>query len=160
MNFHDEQQSDDTLLIATFILHNANFGIDAVQVQEVVKVGELTPVHHAPDYVLGIRNLRGKIITVIDLAIRLEMGYVEIGLDSRIMIVDWGGEPVGLLVDRVVDTIAVNPAQLVPVPSNIHGIQSHNVRSVYRSSDRLVALLESEIILQVTPANDSQSAKG
>ena len=68
-------------------------------------VGELTPVRHAPDYVAGIRNLRGRIITVIDLCVRLGLGAVEIGPESRILIADWKGEPVGLLVDRVADAI-------------------------------------------------------
>ena len=56
------------LLIATFQLgnHDAVFGIDATLIQEVVMVGELTPVRNALDYVVGIRNLRGRIITVID----------------------------------------------------------------------------------------------
>ena len=70
-------------------------------------VGELTPVRHAPDYVAGIRNLRGRIITVIDLCVRLGLGSVEIGPESRILIADWKGEPVGLLVRRVADAIAI-----------------------------------------------------
>ena len=69
--------------------------IDATLIQEVVMVGELTPVRHAPDYVAGIRNLRGRIITVIDLCVRLGLGSVEIGPESRILIADWKGEPVG-----------------------------------------------------------------
>ena len=61
-------ETDKTLLVATFQLgsNDGVFGIDATLIQEVVMVGELTLVRHAPDFVAGIRNLRGRIITVID----------------------------------------------------------------------------------------------
>ena len=67
----DESVQED-LLIATFLLgEECVFGIDASMIQEVIMVGELRPVRHAPAYVAGIRNLRGRIITVIDLSVRL-----------------------------------------------------------------------------------------
>jgi purine-binding chemotaxis protein CheW len=137
------------LLIATFQLGGDDgfFGIDATLIQEVVMVGELTPVRHAPAYVAGIRNLRGKIITVIDLCVRLGLGYVEIGPESRILIADWKGEPVGLLVDRVDDAIALEADGLEPAPPNLHGLQMQKVRGVFRSGERLAALLDLAAVL-------------
>ncbi len=76
-------QTEEDLLIATFQLGSGVFGLDTVLIQEVVMVGELTPARHAPEYVAGIRNLRGRIITVIDLCVRLGLGSV----------VDRSGEP-------------------------------------------------------------------
>ena len=146
---NSEPSSDDTLLVATFLLGNAAFGIGAAQVQEVVRLGEITPVHHAPPYVVGIRNLRGRIVTVIDLRARLNLGTMVNGAESRILIVDWQGEPIGLLVDSVADTISVSPADLGPPPPNVNGIQSRNLRGVCRSGERLVALLDPIPVLQV-----------
>src|SRR5208337_4889093 len=93
-------ETAEDLLISTFQLGDDDgvFGIDATLIEEVVMVGELTPVRHAPAYVAGIRNLRGRIITVIDLCVRLGLGAVKIGPECRILIADWRGEPVGLLV--------------------------------------------------------------
>jgi purine-binding chemotaxis protein CheW len=142
------EQADDGQLVATFLLGDAAFGIGAAQVQEVVRVGDITPVHHAPPYVVGIRNLRGKIVTVIDLRVRLDLGIVDAGADRRILIVDWQGEPIGLLVDSVAETISVNPADVVPPPPNVHGIQSRNLRGVCRSGERLVALLDPGVVLK------------
>lgn len=135
---------EEDLLIATFQLGGDDgfFGIDATLIQEVVMVGELTPVRHALEYVAGIRNLRGRIITVIDLCVRLGLGCVEIGPESRVLIADWKGEPVGLLVDRVADAIAVPAGELEPAPPNLHGIQMQKLRGVFRSGERLVALLD------------------
>lgn len=146
---------DADLQLATFQVEETIFGIDTAQVQEVVRVGEFTPVHHAPPYVLGLRNLRGRIVTVVDLRVRLELSAATIGPESRILIVDWHGEPVGLLADRVADTIAVDPAQVEPPPPNVDGIQGRNLRGICRNGQELVALLDVEAILD---ADGGQSA--
>jgi purine-binding chemotaxis protein CheW len=139
----------EDLLIATFQLGGDDgfFGIDATLIQEVVMVGEITPVRHAPAFVAGIRNLRGRIITVIDLCVRLELGFVEIGPESRILIADWKGEPVGLLVDKVMDAIAVQAEDLEPAPPNMHGIQMQKLLGVFRSGERLGAYLDLAAVL-------------
>jgi purine-binding chemotaxis protein CheW len=113
----------------------------------VVMVGEITPVHHAADYVAGIRNLRGRIITVIDLCVRLSLGAVENGPENRILIADWKGEPVGLLVDRVADAVALEAGNLESAPPNLHGLQMQKLRGVFRSGERLVALLDLAAVL-------------
>jgi len=145
----ESKTSDEALLIASFTLGDAVFGIDAHQVQEVTKAGDITCVHHAPDYVVGIRSLRGRIVTVIDLRIRLNLGRVEIGPESRILIVEGQGEPVGLLVDQVADMITVNAGDIQPAPSNVHGIQGRNLRGVCRGGRRLIALLDLSKVLQI-----------
>lgn len=144
---HPETAED--LLVATFQLGDDDgvFGIDATLIQEVVMVGELTPVRHAPDYVAGIRNLRGRIITVIDLCVRLGLTAVEIGAESRILIADWKGEPVGLLVNRVADAVALESGGLEPAPPNLHGVEMQKLLGVFRSGERLAALLDLAAVL-------------
>ena len=88
----EQERMDDSQLVATFLLDKAIFGIDAQQIQEVVRTGDITPVHHAPASVVGIRNLRGRIVTVVDLRARMELGCTSIGSENRILIVDWEGE--------------------------------------------------------------------
>jgi len=152
------QTVDDNLLISTFLLGDAVFGIDANQVQEVARLGDMTPVHHAPPYVVGIRNLRGRIVTVIDLRARLELGRVVEGPDNRILIVDVQGEPLGLLVDRVADAVSASAEALTPAPPNLHGVQSQNLRGVCRGNDRLVALLNLDTLLQTAEENEAHVA--
>jgi purine-binding chemotaxis protein CheW len=142
-----EAQADAGLQLATFEVEETTFGIDTACVQEVVRMGEITPVYHAPKYVMGLRNLRGRIVTVVDLRVRLELGSAIIGPESRILIVEWHGEPVGLLVDRVADTIEVNPKSIEPPPANLGGIQGRNLRGICRDGNGLVALLDVEVIL-------------
>jgi purine-binding chemotaxis protein CheW len=151
---------EEDLLTATFQLGDDDgiFGIAATLIQEVVMVGELTPVRHAPDYVAGIRNLRGRIITVIDLCVRLGLGWVVVGPESRILIADWKGEPVGLLVDRVADAIAIGPGGLQSAPPNLHGVQMQKVRGVFRSGERLAALLDLSAVLDTDDRTGKPSA--
>jgi purine-binding chemotaxis protein CheW len=144
----DSTTADDGLLLATFRLGEAVFGIDAQQIQEVARVGKLTQVRHAPSYVIGIRNLRGHIITVIDLRIRLGLGSVQAGPESRILIVERLGEPIGLLVDLVSETMVLDPSHIQPAPSNVHGVKGRNLRGVFRGGKRLVAILELATVLQ------------
>ncbi len=155
-----ESTGADGQLVATFLLGKAVFGIGAAQVQEVVRIGDITPVHHAPPYVVGIRNLRGRIVTVIDLQVRLDLGTADHGPDNRILIVDWQGEPIGLLVDSISDTISVGPADITSPPPNVHGIQSRNLRGVCRSGERLVALLDAGIVLQLEDRTGQMSSAG
>jgi len=142
-----KQNAGDDLLVATFPLGEGTFGLDTALIQEVVMLGEVTPVHHAPSYVAGIRNLRGRIVTVIDLRLRLELPPIDPGPESRILIADWKGEPVGLLVDGVDDTVEVGPGDLLPAPSNLHGVEMQKLLGVFRCGERLAALLDPMAIL-------------
>jgi purine-binding chemotaxis protein CheW len=141
----DEQQ----ILISTFFLGDAAFGLDTAQVQEVVRVGDITPVHHAPGFVVGVMNLRGRISTVIDLGIKLELGQVQTGVDTRIFIVDWQGEQIGLLVDSVADAIAVDRSDLKPAPENVRGMQCRQFKGVFQIDGRLIALLDTAEVLDI-----------
>jgi purine-binding chemotaxis protein CheW len=151
----DEQQ----MLVSTFFLGVAAFGIDTAQVQEVVRVGDITPVHHAPGFVLGVMNLRGRIATVIDLGVKLDFDRTEVGADSRIFIVDWQGEQIGLLVDRVGDALVVDRADLKPAPENVRGVQGRQFRGVCQVEGRLVALLDMEAVLAVEDTADAAAAR-
>lgn len=144
----DFEQTESTPLVATFLLGDGLFGVGAGQVQEVVRVGDITPVHHAPAYVVGIRNLRGRIVTVVDLAIRLGLGQVSEGPETRILIVEAHGEPIGLLVDSVADTVAIDRADVLPAPPNVNGVQAQYLSGVTRTGERLVALLALDPVLQ------------
>lgn len=140
--------SEDALLVSVFRLGDAMFGIPAAQIQEVVQIGSVTPVHHAPPFIVGIRNLRGRIVTVIDLRMRLELGEAKRSGDSRIMIVDSGGELVGLLVDRADDTVFLHRENMSPPPPNLGVLQESALRGVYRCPDGLVSLLDHNPILK------------
>ena len=138
---------DEIQLASTFNIGNALLGISALHIQEIIKVADITEVPHAPDYILGILNLRGRIVTIIDLGVRLALGACRICDLSRIIIIDDRTESVGLLVDQVADVIAVDPDAVQPAPVNLNSVQGNFFESVYHSADGLVGLLNVEAIL-------------
>ena len=144
------QLCEDTrrLAVSCFV-RNALCGIDTEPVQEIVKVGHITPVHHAPDYVVGIMNLRGRVVTVIDLGMKLDLGATPVTQDSRILIIAWQGEALGLLIDNVLGVVPVDRAEMKPPPENVRGVQSDMVEGVCQVDDRLMALLDLRSVLAV-----------
>jgi chemotaxis signal transduction protein len=128
VNSRDDEEATDGLLATRFTLGDASFGVDARLVQEVVKVGELTPVHSAPSGVIGVRNLRGRIVTVVDMATHLNLGHVESGPETRLLIMEHQGEFYGFLVDAVTDAIAMDEKRIGKPPARCHAGHPHAKR--------------------------------
>ena len=100
-------EAGQTVLLATFFVREALCALDAAGIQEVIRLGPLTPVRHAPPEVAGIVNLRGKIVTILDLGLRLGLRRMVPSGDSRIFIIEDRNEFIGLLVDRVDEVVEV-----------------------------------------------------
>lgn len=144
---HVDEHADE-LMILGFMLGDASFGVDARLVQEVVRVGEITRVHGTPPSVLGIRNLRGRIVTVLDLAQHMELGVATRGPDSRLLIMDADGEAIGFLVDLVTDASALAKESIGPLPASLDPAMRSRLTGVWRDGERLVALLDSKALFQ------------
>jgi purine-binding chemotaxis protein CheW len=136
----------DSLLV-TFGLDGAWYGLKASQVQEVILVGDNTMVYHAPACVRGIINLRGKIVTVLDLEIKLGLSSHPVGEEARILIVPWDHEQVGLLVEVVAEVITLQKEQIGEVPLNISEELSQYLSGVCSSEDRLIGILDLDKVL-------------
>src|ERR1035438_1438449 len=137
-----ETQGGQTVLLATFFVRDALFGLDATGVQEVIRLGPVTPVRYAPEEVIGIINLRGKIVTVVDLGLRLGFPQVVPGPDSRIFILEERGESIGLLVDRVDEVVEVERDHCQAPPANVNRGQARFFKGVCRASGRVITLLD------------------
>ena len=140
----DEEQN---LLLVTFGLDGAWYGLAASQVQEVIQVTDNTVVYHAPPYVRGIINLRCKIVTVLNLETKLGLSEHPIGNDSRILIVHWNHEQVGLLVEVVAEVISLSEEQIETVPLNISEGLSRFLKGVCNSENRLIGILDLDKVL-------------
>lgn len=140
--------SADGLLVTGFTVGDASFGIDARLVLEVVKVGEVTPVHGAPPGVAGIRNLRGRIVTVVDMATHLGLGCVDNGPETRLLIMERHGEPFGFLVDAVTDAIALDVEHLGPPPAGMDQSLRSRLIGVWREGAILTAIIDAEALFK------------
>lgn len=136
-----------SLLVTTFSVRDALFALDTAVVEEVVRPRRTTRVAHSPEYVLGIMNLRGKIVTVLDLAQILQLGKTTLTEESRLYLVPDGDSMAGLLVDRVGDVIEVDARALEPPPASVRRTEGRFLRGIARAGHRLVTVLDASAVL-------------
>lgn len=110
-----------TLDIIAFRLHDRDFCLETRTIREIRGWGKSTPVPHAPREVLGVLDLRGAVIPIVDLAVKLGMPPIGSNERSAIIVAEVGGEVVGLLVDGVSDLLAVDRSLVQPIPPAVHG---------------------------------------
>ena len=131
-----------TDLSATFFVRDALCALDAASVQEVIRIGPVTPVPYAPREVLGIFNLRGRIVTIVDIGQLLGFAPAVPCPESRIFIVEDRNEFIGLLVDRVDEVVEVEREQWQPPPANVIRGQGRFFKGVCRVDGRVITMLD------------------
>ena len=142
------EADNKTVELATFYLGEALCGMDILKVQEVNKSMEMTKVPHVPEYIMGILNLRGQIVTVIDLGKKLALPPTEVSDDTRNIIVNSKTEYIGLLVDRIGDVVEVDWDKVEPPPANIEGVQAKYFEGVFKAENSLIGILNIEEVLK------------
>ncbi len=141
--------ADNILQLCTFQLAEAFFGLDTVLVQEIIKVPDITRVYQSSKDITGIINLRGKIVTIIDLAIKFELP-TDVPLENRrIIIVESHNEHFGLLVDRIHDVIHIDREEIDSAPSNVKISQGRYITGVFRDNERLIAIINLEELISL-----------
>lgn len=133
--------------LATFYVGDALCGMDILKVQEINKLMQMTKVPQAPDYVVGILNLRGQIVTIIDLGLKLGLGATDLSADPRNIIVNTAGGAVGLLVRKISDVVSANMERREPAPANMRGIQGEYFTGVYKTDNNLIGILNVDKVL-------------
>ncbi|MFH1672820.1 MAG: chemotaxis protein CheW [Pseudomonadota bacterium] len=136
-----------TMELVTFHVGEALCGMDILQVKEINKQLEITPVPQAPTYVLGVLNLRGKIATVIDLARKMGLSATDLTKECRNIMVSSENEDIGLLVDRIGDALLAERDEIEPPPANIGGVQGRFFEGVFKAKNRLIGILKLEEVL-------------
>ena len=112
------QEVDDPVLQwVTFRLGDEIYGVNVMQVKEVLRYSEIAPVPGAPSFVLGIINLRGSVVTVMDTCQRFDIETGEISDSTRIMILEVDGHVIGILVDAVSEVVYLRQSEIEPSPN-------------------------------------------
>lgn len=128
--------------VVRFMVGKESFGIDIGRVQEIVTVPEITRVPDAPDFLEGIINLRGKIVSVIDLRKRLKINGAERHKKNRILVTEIEGKVVGLIVDEVSEVLRLNPDNIEPPPEMVNSVGAEYITGVGKLEDRIILLLD------------------
>ncbi len=130
----------------TFKIDDNLLGINILNVREINKVLDATPVQHSPNYVWGLVNLRGQTVTVFDLGIRLGLEQRILNIDSHNIILK--KDSVGFLVDNIGDVIEIEEERIEPPPANIEGIQSKYIEGIAKLDNELLIILSADKIIE------------
>jgi len=143
----------------TFYLGDALFGVDILRVREINRHLEMTKVHKVASHVRGLLNLRGQIVTVLDLGIRIGIGETKVKNESRSLILKSAFEAgvegasgsstsnaVGLLVDKIGDVLKVDESAVESPPANIGVIEGKYIDGVIKMDSDVLSILNIETV--------------
>lgn len=133
---------DPMLQWVTFKLAGETYGINVMSVQEVLRYSEIAPVPGAPSYVLGIINLRGNVVTVIDTRHRFGLDAGELTDNTRIVIIEAESHVVGILVDSVAEVVYLRQSEIETAPNVGNDESAKFIQGVCHKNDELLILIE------------------
>jgi purine-binding chemotaxis protein CheW len=136
------------LHLVGFRIGRETFGIPINLVHEIVRVPEITSVPDAPDFIEGVINLRGKIISIVDLRKRFGEKQITAGKKNRILVVEVEGRMVGLIVDAASEVLKLSSEEIEPPPNTFVEGDLNYVTGLGKLRDRLIILIELNKILQ------------
>ena len=143
---------NDRKQFCTFYLGRRLLGVDVLKIQEVIRFQELTEVPLAPPVIRGLLNLRGSIVSTIDLRRRFGMEPLTGASLPANVILQTGASLVSLMVDRIGDVVEVDPAQFEPLPDNLRRDEGNLIEGVYKLPGELLLILDVERVLELESA--------
>jgi purine-binding chemotaxis protein CheW len=152
----DDEDGEDTQedKYLTFVIGKEDYGIEIRFVTEIIGIQSITKVPDMPSYVKGVINLRGKVIPVMD--VRLRFGVEERPYDDRtcIVVININEQPVGLIVDRVLEVLDIPGSEIEPPPRMRKGRGNRFIQGMGKVGDQVKILLDANKLL----FNEEESA--
>jgi purine-binding chemotaxis protein CheW len=148
----------DTHQYCTFYLDGHYFGLDVLKVQEIIRYQEMTRVPLAPPVVRGLINLRGQIVTALDLRRRLGLSDRPADQEPLNVVVQTNDGAVSLLVDEIGDVLEVSEKLFERPPETLSGTARELIRGAYKLPDRLLLILDTERTVQVAESSHQSVA--
>jgi len=131
----------------TFKLGDEVFGLEIKYVTEIVGIQPITKIPEVPEYVKGIINLRGKVISVIDVRIKFKKEPIDYNERTCIIVIDIDDMSIGLIVDEVSEVLTIKDEDIVPPPSYKTGFENEYIKGVGKYKDGVKLLLDSNKLL-------------
>lgn len=133
-----------------FKIANEEYGVDILRVQEIRSYEKPTTIANAPEHLKGVVNLRGVIVPIIDLRIKLGVGEVQYDHLTVVIVLNIGNRVIGVVVDGVSDVLTLEPSQLRPVPALDSNFDPDHILAIGSVDERMLILLDIEKFLQDT----------
>ncbi|HEV8410816.1 MAG TPA: chemotaxis protein CheW [Gemmatimonadaceae bacterium] len=146
----------------TFVVGDAEYGVGILRAKEIIEYDTVTTVPNAPHFVRGVINLRGRVVSVVDLAVRFGRQPAEVTRRSCIVVVevdrDGVRDVVGIVADRVSEVAELPPDSIEPPPSFGSGVRTEWLLGLGRVDKRFVLLLDTDRVLSDWEAGSSADA--
>lgn len=150
----NDSDSNDDFQCVTFSLEGEVYGINVMQVQEVLRETEVAPVPGAPHYVIGIINLRGNVVSVIDARLRFGLMTKENDDLSRIIVIEASSHTIGILVDSVTEVVDIQRSEVESAPNVGNDETSKYIDGVVSRGEQLLILVDLNKLLSESEWGD------
>ncbi len=142
-----EKVIDDVVQLVGFIIGNEEYAIPILSIQEIIKPIEYTRVPQVPDYVLGVFNLRGDVIPLIDLRKKFNLESAKQSDDTRYIVLKGKENIAGFVIDRLTEAIRIKRDRIDPPPETIHS-ETGMIYGVGKRDDSMLTILKVEALLK------------
>jgi purine-binding chemotaxis protein CheW len=142
----------------SFTLGGEEYGVDILKVQEIRGYEKPTTIANAPPYIKGVVNLRGTIVPIVDMRIRLNLGEASYDQFTVVIILNVSGHVMGIVVDGVSDVIELSPDQMRPAPDFSSGLDTRYIIGLGTVDDRMLILVDIEKLMSGADMALMQSA--
>ncbi|MCL6705536.1 chemotaxis protein CheW [Pseudomonas sp. R2.Fl] len=155
MSYAVKNLSQGNRELIAFRIGDQEFSVNIMSVREIRGWTPATPLPHAPDYVMGVINLRGAVLPIVDLANRLGMKPAEPTARHVIIVAQVKNRVIGLLVDAVSDILTVTDENIQPVPEVSSDLEKQYARGILAIDKRMICLIELDALF---PDSESEAA--
>ena len=156
----ETEAGDRVTKFVTFRLKDETYGVNVMQVQEVLRVTEIAPVPGAAAFVLGIINLRGNVVTVIDTRTRFGLPTTAQDDASRIVIIEAEDQVIGILVDSVAEVVELRESEISPAPHTSNEEGSRYIQGVVSREDDLLIVIDLNRLLSEREWSEMAALQG
>jgi len=142
-----QQLSGEVVQVVSFRLGGEEYGVDIAQVQEIIRMVEVTRVPRAPHFMEGVINLRGQLIPIIDLRTRFGMAWIDPTKSTRIVVTEIGNKRVGIVVDAVSEVLNIPIENVEDAPEMVAGVGTEYIQGVGKLGERLIIMLDLTMVI-------------
>lgn len=154
-----ELKDEDMLQLVGFKLGDEEYAIDVLKIQEIIRLVEITSVPRTENYIMGVMNLRGKVIPVVDLRVRFNLEKSDFDKKTRIIVVRFEKENIGFVVDEVTQVIRINKSMIEPTPPLVGSIGQEYILGICKYDERLIILLDIDTLIYEDKGHESELKK-
>ena len=142
---NDSVPMEETLHIIGFMIGNEEFAVPILNVKEIIKPIEYTRVPAVPDYVLGVFNLRGTVLPLVNMRLKFGLPAIKQDADTRFLVITQKDEMIGFMIDKLTSAVRIPESDIEPIPESFKLLQG-----IGKREDRLITILRVENLLKRT----------